>query len=292
MHSIGIVGLGNMGQALSTALSSKVSKLNLWNRSPRKLSNILAELKDDIPSLLEASSTVIVTLSDYAAAFECFSQAPEKLRDKTLVVYCSGLPQEAKEFAEWVRLQGGRTLDGAILGYPTDIGSDRVLMLYSGSKSDFDDISEAVLSKFGPRQEYVGDDYGLAKTYDAVLLCRNYIWMTGYLQSAALASAVGIDVTHFTKTSMELLGPLFGNIERARAEIENGAFREAEQASISVHRAALNNVKKLALSSLPHLPLIDAAYSVLEHGEQFGLGGKEIGACFEVYLKAGDKPAS
>jgi 3-hydroxyisobutyrate dehydrogenase-like beta-hydroxyacid dehydrogenase len=289
---IGIIGLGNMGQALGTALAKGGRKVVGWNRTPRDFSALSAAGMPIHPHLeaaaAEADVLLLVSLS-YASTEAMMQPLAGRLAGKILVQLCSGLPDEAAAFAAWAKGEGARSLDVAVMGFPSDIGSDRILFVHSGDEALHRELLP-LLAPIGPRHRHVGTAPGLAKTYDNVLLARNYAWMMSYLQAAALARAAGLDTTVYTEVAMSLLGPLYGNIDRAAKEIATGRFAPAREASISVHHKAVAGILEVARRSGAAVPILAEVHGLMASAIAHGAGDREIAACFPEFLRPRSEP--
>ena len=273
---IAVIGLGNMGRALAQALARDGRQVAGWNRSPRAPQPDLAAV------VREADMLLLVSLS-YDTTRETLRPVDGDLAGKTVVSFCSGLPQEAESFAAWANGQGARAADVAVMGYPSDVGSERVLFLHAGEPELCATVQEQI-APVGPRHRHVGASLGGAKTFDNVLLARNYAWMMSYLQAAAIARASGIDTTLFTDVAMDLLGPLFSNIQRAKAEIAAGSFAPATQAALSVHQKALSVAAAMAAQNGASTPILAETLAAMKRAIAKGYGDREIAACFTSFL--------
>lgn len=282
-YDAAVVGLGNMGQRIATCLSSEGRKITAWNRTPKIFRDADFAVSTDLAQTILGAPVLLLVLSNYEAAKSCLQPHSKLLSGKTVVLFNSGLPDHAREVSAWIEEAGGTCIDAAILGYPADIGSERVMIFYAGNQDTVGKLTADLLAPLGTRQVSVGQDLGAAKNFDAALLCRNYLWMVSYLQSLALAKQLGLDGNQFTETALSLVGPLWGNIRRAQKEIEAGTYREAEQASISVHRSALDVVTAVAAKSLIQFPVLQAAYSSVIQAENAGLGDKEMAAVYTIF---------
>jgi len=283
---IAVIGLGNMGQALAAALAGGGRDVIGWNRTARDATALAAAgvtLQSDLAvAVREAELLLLVSLS-YETTRATLRPVENGLAGKTLVPFCSGLPQEAEAFAAWAAAAGARSADVAVMGYPSDVGSERALFLHAAEPALFAEL-QPLLAPLGPRHRHVGAGAGAAKTFDNLLLARNYAWMLGYLQAAALARASGVDTTLFTDVAMDLLGPLFANIQRAKGEIAAGSFAPATQAALDVHRKALSVVLQMAAGSGARTPILTEAVAAMQHAIDAGHGDREIAACFTSFL--------
>ena len=291
---IAVIGLGNMGQALARTLAAGGRDVVAWNRTPRDLPDLVAAGVRIAPSLhgaLTGADVVLLISLSYDTTDALLRPVAGKLKGKLLLQMCTGLPEEARRFAAWAGAQDAEVLDVGIMGYPSDIGSERMLLLFDGDKAMFDKV-QPLLAPLGPRQRHVGRAPGLAKTYDNAILARNYAWMLSYLQSAAIAQACGLDTTLFTELAMDQLGPLYRNVDRAKQEIAAGGFRPATQASLAVHHKALGIVQQMAQQAGARTPILAKALAAMERAIAAGHGDREIAACFTAFLPTGTPSAA
>jgi len=283
---IAVIGLGNMGRALAEALAVGGRSVAGWNRTARDATALAAAgvtLRSDLAATVREADLLLLVSLSYDTTRETLAPVEGGLSGKTLVPFCSGLPQEAEAFARWAAAAGARSADVAVMGYPSDVGSERALFLHAAEPALFAEL-EALLAPLGPRHRHVGTAPGAAKTFDNVLLARNYAWMLSYLQAAALARRCGLDTTLFTDVAMDLLGPLFRNIQRAKAEIAAGDFAPATQAALTVHHKALSVVRAMAAEHGAPVPILDEAQAAMSRAIEAGLGDREIAACFTAFL--------
>jgi 3-hydroxyisobutyrate dehydrogenase-like beta-hydroxyacid dehydrogenase len=281
---IAVIGLGNMGRALAKALASGGREVAGWNRTAREAADLPGvTLHRDLAAAVRNAELLLLVSLSYDTTRETLQPIAPRLAGKTLVTFCSGLPREAEAFGAWAADQGARAADVAVMGYPSDVGTERLLFLHAGDPALVSEL-QALLAPIGPRHRQVGTSLGAAKTFDNVLLARNYAWMLSYLQAAALARASGIDTTLFTDVAMDLLGPLFRNIERAKGEIAAGRFAPATQASLDVHHKALSVVLQMASDCGARTPILHEAHAAMQRAIAAGHGDREIAACFTSFL--------
>ena len=279
---IAVIGLGNMGGALASALARGGRDVVGWNRTARE-APVGVPVQRDLPAAVHDADLLLLVSLSYDTTRETLRPVERDLAGKTVASFCSGLPQEAEAFADWATALGARSTDVAIMGYPSDIGSERALFLHAGDTQLFDEL-QALLAPLGPRHRHVGAGAGAAKTFDNLLLARNYAWMLGHLQATALARASGIDTTVFTDIAMDLLGPLFSNIQRAKREIAVGTFAPATQAALDVHHKAITVVLAMAAGTSARTPILKEIQDAMRRAIDAGHGDREIAACFTSFL--------
>ena len=76
--SITVIGLGAMGSALANAMLAKGSKVTVWNRDKSKAAPLAAKgaiVAESITTAIEASSLVLICVSDYKATTTILAEA-------------------------------------------------------------------------------------------------------------------------------------------------------------------------------------------------------------------------
>ncbi len=158
-----VIGLGAMGETLAETFVSNGHPTTVWNRTPGKV----VEGATHAPTAAEAvaaSEVVVVCVLDYKAAREVLD--PIDLTGKAVVNLTNGTPAHAREFVR------GDYLDGGIMAVPQMIGTPEAIVLYSGSRTVFDNYQDT-LNVLG-QSRFVGEDPGLAALYDLALLSAMY----------------------------------------------------------------------------------------------------------------------
>ncbi|RSM82496.1 NAD(P)-dependent oxidoreductase [Kibdelosporangium aridum] len=152
-----------MGETLAETFVSNGHPTTVWNRTPGKV----VEGATHAPTAAEAvaaSEVVVVCVLDYKAAREVLD--PIDLTGKAVVNLTNGTPAHAREFVR------GDYLDGGIMAVPQMIGTPEAIVLYSGSRTVFDNYQDT-LNVLG-QSRFVGEDPGLAALYDLALLSAMY----------------------------------------------------------------------------------------------------------------------
>jgi 3-hydroxyisobutyrate dehydrogenase-like beta-hydroxyacid dehydrogenase len=219
MSDVTVIGLGSMGSALARALIAGRHEVTVWNRSLSK-TNSLVELgalaAPSVAAAIAAAPIMIACVDNYASTRELLGQ--EKLAGKVLVQLSTGTPNEAREAKSWVQERGADYLDGAIMEYPSAIGSDKALILISGSKAAYVH-AEACLRSLAGGLRYLGENIAGAAALDMALLSKTLGMLIGVVHGAHLCEVEGI--------SVGLLASVLPVEEDSRAfaeKIESGAF--------------------------------------------------------------------
>lgn len=201
--SVAIIGLGVMGAALArTQLEAGVS-VHVWNRSPEKatpLAALGARSCGSAREAIESSRIVVVCLSTYDAWREvCVAEALDgSLAGRVVVQLTTGSREEARTDLARTQASGAIGLDGVILAFPRQIGTEQGMILLAGDEAAWDDAA-SVLGAFGAEIHYLGEDVALPCILDAAILASVLGTLVGTLNGAALAEAGGVSLATFAQ---------------------------------------------------------------------------------------------
>lgn len=201
MTDITCIGSGLMGSALARAMLGAGHQVTVWNRSPGKsgaLVGLGAREAQSFAAALAASPVAVICIDSYASARELLA-APDALpaiAGRTLVQLSTGTPREAEGLVDWVRGQGGRCLDGAILCGPPAIGTDRGRILVSGDPAAWADV-EPRLRGLAGRVQFAGPAAGAAAALDLAWLTTCCTEFLGVAHAAGICRSQGVDLGAF-----------------------------------------------------------------------------------------------
>lgn len=244
--SVSILGLGLMGSAVARATVSAGLKTTVWNRNPAKASAFAdgaAAVVGTVEDAVEASDVIVACLQDYAAMNDVLRVASveARLAGKTLVQLSTGTPAQARTTAGWADEVGAAYLDGAIMGFPKDIGTEGLLVLYGGSQETFT-ACDAFTTAIGGTAFRVGDDPGQAAALNTALISLYFSFLFGVLSGAAICDAEGVPVETFGGIGASLMPVLSGVMERSLAMISN----ESYETELNTLETSAGSMKQLA----------------------------------------------
>lgn len=221
-RTIGVIGLGNMGSALASALLTRKCQVVVWNRTASKADPLIeqgATLAQDVAETARLSEAVIVCVTDQAA-IEAVLQDDigDALKGKSLIQLGVVTADEAKVNAEWAQSRGIGYLEGSIFGVPADILSGTGAIVCSGPAAGYAE-HESILAVFG-KSYHVSDTIGAAYQFDKICYPFGYGLMLGYLQGAAMAKAAGFSLDAYTGIVIERLNVFPDRLETFRGLIE------------------------------------------------------------------------
>lgn len=172
MSDVSVIGCGNMGSALVQTLREEDNEVTVWNRTREKaevLSGSGVTVADSVGMALAASPVTLVSLTTYDAAREVLEGEEAELSKTTLVQLSSGEPAAVRGLADFVTGGGGRYVDGCILAYPSQVGTDSLLVLYSGNRQAFQEAA-SVLEQLGGTHQFVGEAVDRAAVRESAVL--------------------------------------------------------------------------------------------------------------------------
>lgn len=230
---VSVLGLGAMGSALASALVRGGYATTVWNRSPGKADELVAQGARAVAGAgdaVRAGQVVIVCLLDHASVREVLDPLAGELAGRTVVNVTTTSPDQSRELAEWAAGAGIAYLDGGIMAVPHMIGRPGASVLYSGSGEVFDQY-KPLLDLFGD-SAYFGEDAGLASLYDLALLAGMYVMFAGFLHGAAMVAPAGVTASDFATRAAPWLTAMTGAFAGFAQVVDGGDYTVAGQQSL------------------------------------------------------------
>jgi 3-hydroxyisobutyrate dehydrogenase-like beta-hydroxyacid dehydrogenase len=194
--NVTVIGLGSMGAALARAFLSKGLRVTVWNRDIAKAQPLTAAgaiAADSVTAAVEASPVIVVCVSDYKASQRIFEAdgAAAALRGRLLVQLSTGTPKEARDLDAWMQQQGAACLNGDIMAWPRQMGTNDATVSVSGS-TDLYQQHEGVLRALAGNVVYLGGEPGAsAAFFHAVLAYLAGSWI-GFCHGALICENEGL----------------------------------------------------------------------------------------------------
>ncbi|WP_431952252.1 NAD(P)-dependent oxidoreductase [Nocardia lijiangensis] len=279
--SVTVLGLGAMGQALASAFLKTGRPTTVWNRTPGKDADLVAAGAagaTTVDEAVRAGEVIVVVLLDHASVHAALDPVAERLAGKQLINLTSTAPEEARELARWAERHGIDYLDGGIMAVPPMIGQPGATILYSGSRTVFDDNRELLES--AATADYFGDDAGLAATWDFALLSNMYAMFAGFMHGAALVRSTGASVSAFAEramawiTAMAQLLPEYGRI------IDSGDYTTEVQ-HLAFQKAALDAIVRASRDAGVALDVVGPIKNLIDRQVADGHGALAFPRTFE-----------
>ena len=219
---VSLLGLGSMGTAMATKLLEQGFDVDVWNRSPKEIGDLLdlGARKVDLGAALQ-NDFFISMLSNDAAALEVFDEANlVAAKPGSIHINMSTLsPVASKTLADRHEKLGLGYVAAPVLGRPAAILNGKLLIVAAG-KVEQVEAASVVLTKVSAQHWNVGEDH--AKSL-LVKLGVNYNLIHALQaigESVALVESGGVDpntfveiITHtaFTGSAYTGYGPMIVN---------------------------------------------------------------------------------
>jgi 3-hydroxyisobutyrate dehydrogenase-like beta-hydroxyacid dehydrogenase len=219
---VSLLGLGSMGMAMATRLLEQGFDVDVWNRSPKEIGDLLdrGARKVDLAGALQ-NDFFISMLSNDAASLEVFSDLNlAKAKPGSIHLNMSTLsPTASKTLAERHEQAGLGYVAAPVLGRPAAILNGKLLIVAAGKSSDVA-AAAVVFDKVSAQHWNVGEDHSQSML---VKLGVNYNLIHALQaigESVALVESGGVDpntfieiITHtaFTGAAYTGYGPMIVN---------------------------------------------------------------------------------
>ena len=213
MTTVSVLGLGPMGQALSTALFDANLAVTLWNRTESRADALRrrgAAWAANPAEAVAATELTVVNVVDHDAVDSVLDAAGDAVADRVVVGLSSDTPDRARQTAKLVEDRGGRYLDGAIMSPTSTIGTPSARLLFAGPQDVFETHRE-VFAALGA-STWLGEDHGRAAAFDMSLLDLFWTSVSGFLHALTVARANGItpsELLPHAQGIVDILPPIF-----------------------------------------------------------------------------------
>ncbi|GHE05351.1 NAD(P)-dependent oxidoreductase [Streptomyces alanosinicus] len=231
LPSVTVLGLGPMGRALAGAFLRAGLRTTVWNRTPGRDRELIAQGAAGAATAEEAVAAgdlTVVCVVNYDAADAVLrpDSVTRALKGHTVVNLSADTPDRARRTARWAEEHGIRYLDGAIMTAAPSIGTPEAVFLYSGPRELYEEY-RPVLAALGGGHTHLGAEIGRAATFDIALLDLFWTAMAGYAHAVAIARAEGVtagELAPFAQGIGAILPPLFAEFAQ---DADDGSYSGA-----------------------------------------------------------------
>ncbi|TLG10879.1 NAD(P)-dependent oxidoreductase [Nocardia cyriacigeorgica] len=282
---VSILGLGLMGQALARAFRKAGHPTTVWNRTPGKADELVAEgarLAPTVADAIAADSLTIICVSDYPAMYDLLGAS--ELEGATLLNLTSGDSAQAREAARWAEQRGAHYLEGAIMAIPQAIGTADAVILHSGPEKVFEK-HRSTLEALGS-VTYLGPDHGLASLYDVAGLAMMWSVLNAWLQGTALLRTAGVDAATFAPFAQQMAAGVAGWLPGHAEQIDQNSF-DTEVASLDTHVRTMAHLIEECEAAGINAELPTLIKSMADRSVAAGRGGQEYAVLIEEFAKPG-----
>ena len=288
MTDVSVLGLGAMGGALARTLCTADFETTVWNRSASRATPLVklgARHAETPAAAVDAAQVVLVCVDDYIAA-ESFLRTPETevaLRGRTLVQLSSGSPRQARYTKAWTEVLGALYVDGAIMGFPGEIGGRETTILVSGNPAGYE-YAEPVLRALAGNSVFLGDDAGLASTLDQALLSGMLGLIVGVLNGVVQCEAGGFPTREYPAILGALMTRVGAQGQQVAQTAIDGSYRETD-ASLRTWAHTVNRMTATAREAGASDEYPRFLGELLNRATEAGSGEHDIAALVETLRK-------
>jgi 3-hydroxyisobutyrate dehydrogenase-like beta-hydroxyacid dehydrogenase len=284
MEHVSVIGLGLMGTALAEALLREHLIVTVWNRTASRCTRLEtqdARVASTAARAVAASEVLIVCLANYAVTEEVLGaqDARDALKGKTLIQLSSGTPKEARDMAARVREYGTQYLDGAILAYPSHIGSAKAQILISGSVEAFHQQRELLQILGTP--VFVGQSPGAASALDCATLTNSIMASIALIHGAALCESEGVEIEQLVSMVNARL-PVRAELNREIAEKILTQRYDKPQSSVGTWASVAKHFVHIAQENHLAHDVPQFVSQFLERAVAKGVGNQEIASLINI----------
>jgi len=289
--TVTVIGAGRMGSALAAALHKKGFDTTVWNRTSSKTEPLSRLGLRVAPSVLEAvgnAEIVFVSLSNYESTNHLLRQPAieSALRGKVLVQLSSGTPDEARDTESWARPRGIDYLDGAILGYPVDIGKPQATVLYSGPDELFHRVKPVLLA-LGDNAMFVGKDIGNASATDIASLSFAMGTIMGFLHGYVVYEAENLPAGGYLQIVKQLMPAMEAALADLCNKIQSKDYANT-QAALETWAVAPRELIGWCEKHRVNHTFADPQLRLIERAVNAGKGQMDLAYLYEVLKRGAD----
>ncbi len=291
-QDVSVIGLGAMGAAIARTFIDADCRVAVWNRSRGKVDALVSDgaIACDGPAdALDASRHVVVCLSGYSAWRSLIEDhdLEAHLNGRCIIQVTGGTIDEVREHASFIEAHGGRIADGALMCFPSQLGTDDASLLVSGASDVLDDC-DPLLRKIDPAWTNLGDDITKPAVLSRALTAGIVTSLIGLVNGIAICRAGGISLDVYMEHADKANGILPVEKRRLIEAVRDGHTEET-QASVRVWEEAHQTIHSVAGTLGTNLLLQDAVKAVFQEGERMGLGDHDLSALVDVFSSAPEK---
>ncbi len=281
-----MIGLGAMGSGIAHTLIEGGFTVSVWNRSRTKVDALVASGAigcNEPGDALNANAHVIVCVSDYAVWQQIIEEhsLANHFEETCILQLTTGTIEDVQAHASLIHKNGGRLVEGAVMCYPRNLGTDEAALLLSGATDVLDECAP-ILSALDANWTSLGEDINQPSVLSRSLMSGLTAAMMGLVNGAAICRAGGVSLDVFMKFNEGTNSILLAEQRRLIEAIRDGRTEENE-ASIKAWREGNQALNSVAASLGTDLTLQHAIQAVFQEGRRRGLDEHDLSALVDVF---------
>ncbi len=284
--SISVIGLGAMGSGIARAYLSRGWSVSVWNRSRAKVDALVsdgAHACDTPTQAVLANVHTVVCVSDYAVwrAILNDHQLGEQFKDRCLIQLTTGTIEDVEAHAAIVESYGGRLVEGAIMCFPSNLGTDDASLLLAGDEEVLKECG-TLLQVLDGNWTNLGENIHGPAVLSRALMAGMTAALMGVVNGAAMCRAGGVSLDTYLKFYSRNDGLIRSEQNRLVHAIRDGNTEENE-ASLKAWREGNVALLSVAGSLGTDLTLQRALQAMFQKGKDRGLDGHDLSALVDVF---------
>ncbi|MCS5422154.1 MULTISPECIES: NAD(P)-dependent oxidoreductase [Psychrilyobacter] len=290
MSKISVIGCGKMGSSLVKAFLKSGHHVFVYDVS-RESCIPLVELGASLAETpIEAANNcdvMVFSINNYTNTIRFLKNDDVllQLAGKTLVQLSTGIPQEAQELEGIIKEYDIDYIDGAIMCYPHQIGTEESCILISGNESTLKN-SESALKSLTKNLMTVSNDISGASTLDCALLTLYYGTYWGILQAASLCKSQNFSVQTFADIAGDsyLFPTVTEILKHVPQDVESGNYKD-NMASNIIHSSAIQRLIEMMNRSKIDTSVTESIHSLIQNAIETGYKNNNLESIVEIIRK-------
>jgi 3-hydroxyisobutyrate dehydrogenase-like beta-hydroxyacid dehydrogenase len=283
---VSVIGLGAMGSGIARTLIEGGCKVSVWNRSRAKVDDLVAVGAigcNEPKEALDGNTIVIVCVSDYAVWRHIIQEhsLASHFEDTCIIQLTTGTIDDVQTHASLIQDNGGRLVEGAVMCYPRNLGTDEAALLLSGAPNVVEECTP-ILSILDENWKSLGEDINQPSVLSRSLMSGLTGALMGLVNGAAICRAGGVSLDVFMKFNEGTNSILLAEQKRLIEAIRDGRTEENE-ASIKAWREGNQALNSVAASLGTNLTLQNSIQAVFQEGKRRGLDEHDLSALVDVF---------
>jgi 3-hydroxyisobutyrate dehydrogenase-like beta-hydroxyacid dehydrogenase len=283
---VSVIGLGAMGSGIARTLIEGGFTVSVWNRSRAKVDDLVAVGAigcNEPREALDANTLVIVCVSDYAVWRHIIQEhsLASHFEDTCIIQLTTGTIDDVQTHASLIQDNGGRLVEGAVMCYPRNLGTDEAALLLSGAPNVVEECAP-ILSTLDENWKSLGEDINQPSVLSRSLMSGLTGALMGLVNGAAICRAGGVSLDVFMKFNEGTNSILLAEQKRLIEAIRDGRTEENE-ASIKAFREGNQALNSVAASLGTNLTLQNSIQAVFQEGQRRGLDDHDLSALVDVF---------
>ena len=283
---VSVIGLGAMGSGIARTLIEGGCKVSVWNRSRTKVDDLVAVGAigcNEPREALDANTIVIVCVSDYTVWRHIIQEhsLASHFEDTCIIQLTTGTIDDVQTHASLIQDNGGRLVEGAVMCYPRNLGTDEAALLLSGAPNVVEECAP-ILSTLDENWKSLGEDINQPSVLSRSLMSGLTGALMGLVNGAAICRAGGVSLDVFMKFNEGTNSILLAEQKRLIEAIRDGRTEENE-ASIKAWREGNQALNSVAASLGTNLTLQNSIQAVFQEGQRRGFDDHDLSALVDVF---------